>query len=335
MTNTYDSAHHPRNQVLKDGKWVDKTQTPGDMTLSPGRYATSTPAECDTELATLFDKRGTVARYLHGEVERLAAHEAEAAHRAANDGTALHRWNLLHGYDLANVQRSIGQYRTEIAELDAQIDPIDEEFTARGGWTRFFLVRASNGHIHSSMSCVTCFPTTQYSWLPERSGSDEAETVEMAGDSACTICYPSAPVADRHNPRPNRLDTAEDRAHRLAREAEKAAKAAKKLATGISNPDGTELREASDKWGSGREIKTERAAELKAVDILYTALWDARYLDGAAPTEQSRLSNERDERTFDRIVPALAAKRGQSVEEVREFLTAKAAAKFAKELRSR
>ena len=35
------------------------------------------------------------------------------------------------------------------------------------GWSRFFLVTSSTGHVHSSTSCSTCRPTTTYGWLPE------------------------------------------------------------------------------------------------------------------------------------------------------------------------
>jgi len=62
------------------------------------------------------------------------------------------------------------------------------------GWSRFFLVTNSGGHIHRDQSCTTCFPTTQYGWLYELSGLTEAEAVEEYGEILCSICYPSAPV---------------------------------------------------------------------------------------------------------------------------------------------
>ena len=33
------------------------------------------------------------------------------------------------------------------------------------GWSRFFLVLNTDGHIHSSMNCSTCTYTTRFSWL--------------------------------------------------------------------------------------------------------------------------------------------------------------------------
>lgn len=63
------------------------------------------------------------------------------------------------------------------------------------GWSRFFLVQNSGGHIHRDMSCGTCFPTTQYAWLTELSGLTEADAVDEYGEILCSVCYPSAPVA--------------------------------------------------------------------------------------------------------------------------------------------
>lgn len=62
------------------------------------------------------------------------------------------------------------------------------------GWSRFFLVTNTNGHIHSSMHCTTCFPTTSYAWLPQLSGLSEAEAVEDQGEILCSVCFPSAPA---------------------------------------------------------------------------------------------------------------------------------------------
>lgn len=76
---------------------------------------------------------------------------------------------------------------TELAEYNAV-------FVARGGWSRFFLVANTNGHIHSSMSCSTCRVTTQFSWLPEVSGKSEKDAVEEHGPMLCSVCFPSAPL---------------------------------------------------------------------------------------------------------------------------------------------
>lgn len=80
------------------------------------------------------------------------------------------------------------QLREEMADLEA-------EFRARGGWSRFFLVTSSaGGHVHSSMACHTCKPTTEFGWQPQLSGKTEPDAVAEHGAILCTACFPSAPV---------------------------------------------------------------------------------------------------------------------------------------------
>jgi hypothetical protein len=62
------------------------------------------------------------------------------------------------------------------------------------GWSRFFLVTSSSGHIHSSMHCSTCRDTTTYGWMPELSGKTEAEAVARLGPALCSVCFATAPV---------------------------------------------------------------------------------------------------------------------------------------------
>ena len=50
------------------------------------------------------------------------------------------------------------------------------------------------GHIHSTMACSTCRPTTVFAWLPELSGLSEKDAVEAYGPLLCSVCFPSAPV---------------------------------------------------------------------------------------------------------------------------------------------
>jgi hypothetical protein len=78
-----------------------------------------------------------------------------------------------------------------LGEINRQIDELEANYT---GWSRFFLVTSSKGHIHSSMDCSTCRHTTRYGWLPELSGKTEAEAVESQGPALCSVCFPSAPV---------------------------------------------------------------------------------------------------------------------------------------------
>lgn len=78
-------------------------------------------------------------------------------------------------------------------EVRGQAEPLEAEYDA-APWSRFFLVNNTGGHIHSSLSCSTCHPTTSFSWLPELSGLTEKDAVDAHGAILCTVCFPSAPV---------------------------------------------------------------------------------------------------------------------------------------------
>lgn len=83
------------------------------------------------------------------------------------------------------------EQEAKINELEASITKLQSTYT---GWSRFFLVTSSPGHIHSHMSCSTCRPTTRFGWLPQLSGKGEAEAVKELGPTLCTVCFPSAPT---------------------------------------------------------------------------------------------------------------------------------------------
>lgn len=77
-------------------------------------------------------------------------------------------------------------HRDEAARIDRQ------EYK---GWTRFYLVTSSDGHIHNSTACPTTYLSTTFGWLPDVSGLDEAAAVAAHGERLCSVCFPSAPVA--------------------------------------------------------------------------------------------------------------------------------------------
>lgn len=94
-------------------------------------------------------------------------------------------------HDIDSLKPRIEAAHKAFAEANGELSVAELSYD---GWSRFFLVQASNGHIHRDMACSTCFPTTQYAWLPELSGLGEAAAVEEYGAILCSICYPSAPV---------------------------------------------------------------------------------------------------------------------------------------------
>jgi hypothetical protein len=150
-------------------------------------------------------------------------------------------------------KNKVSAYLQEIADAQYQIRvlrdeaaPLNAEFYAEQ-WSRFFLVNNNNGHIHSSMSCSTCFFDTSFGWLPELSGLTEKDAVEAYGAILCSICYPSAPVEWTNG------ISHVAQAEKDERAAAKAERDATKAAKAITNPDGSTLRG----YGSyGGEIKT-------------------------------------------------------------------------------
>lgn len=150
-------------------------------------------------------------------------------------------------------------------KIRGEAEALNVEFERRGGWTRAFLV--TDGHVHSSMSCPTCNRgtyRTQFHWLVEFSGHTEAEVVEAAADRACTVCYPSAPVATAG---PSRLLTPDEEQRKAAAEAKAEAKAAKEAGqvTVEGYRDGTR---------TGTHVfKTERGATNAIAGALFDLAW--------------------------------------------------------------
>jgi hypothetical protein len=185
-----------------------------------------------------------------------------------------------------------------------EMKPYQDEFFRRGGWTRAFLVVTSGeGHVHRSQVCHTCFVTTQFHWVTDFSGHDEAEIVEAAGERACTICYPTAPVEVLG--RPTTIFSKDEEAKRAAREEREAKRAAKTALEVIDPVTGKTL------------FKTERGATNQVsweLDCHLRYEGDGKHLEDAK-----------------KIVVAVAAKRGVDPADLLEELLAKATKKFRRE----
>ena len=190
-----------------------------------------------------------------------------------------------------------------VAAKEAEMAPYEAEFERRGGWTRAFLVVTSGtGHVHSSRRCHTCYPTTQFHWVTEYSGHDEAEIVGDAGERACTICYPTAPAEVLN--RPTKIFSKDEEA-KLAARLEREAKRAAKDALAVIDPDTGKIL-----------FKTERGA---TNDVAYCLDNYLRY------DRQESLDAAK------KIVEAVAAKRGADPAELLDELLAKATKKFRRE----
>jgi hypothetical protein len=128
---------------------------------------------------------------VEAEVARMEAHEA--AHEGES-GVWIAWQGPLPPYEYRHARQALVK-RVELeAERQSILAAIAELESRWTGWSRFFLVTSSSGHVHRSMACSTCRPTTTFGWLPELSGQTEAQAVAELGPALCSVCFPSAPV---------------------------------------------------------------------------------------------------------------------------------------------
>lgn len=221
--------------------------------------------------------------------------------------------------ELDSLEHTQQQYQAKIDALNEQMAPYEAEFGRRGGWNRYYLVTNAGGHVHRGRSCVTCFETTSYAWLPALSGCDEEMMIEEYGEKACTVCFPDAPSYPAFAG-PGRLY----RAERDARAAIKAERDRVRAAKAITNPDGTPLRTA--RYGT---VATERTAEIEYVSGCAYAR-SLRSRDGDGEDHRRHLRSIADEYDTDGqlLLRALAHKRGRTVEDLREQLAVKVDKKY-------
>jgi hypothetical protein len=263
----------------------------------------TTPVIIDTEIAEVMKAIDTKRSRIYLLNERIAYNKK-------------HAW-LSRDTETKEIERD--KLDKEVAELVEKLRTLESFYT---GWSRAFLVRNSNGHIHKSRECGTCFDTTQYVWLTDMSGRDELEIAFLAGEKACTVCYSHAPSS--YFLRESGLEDPEVTEARLARQARKAEIEAKRLKTGIWNPDGTPLVVLEYAFSRYKtEVKAERTAQSIAVNMLV----------GIQSMGRSPEEIERSKDAIETILIALAHKRGTSVEEQRSLIQTKADAMIKKNKR--
>lgn len=210
------------------------------------------------------------------------------------------------------------ELRHKIGMHSAEMTRYEQEYDRRGRWTRAFIVTNANGHVHSSMNCSTCRPTTRYAWVTDYSGKSEEEIVSAAGERACTTCYPSAPVDVRNSP--TRIFTPEERERQQAREERARAREEREQARAskaVTAPDGSELKLAG-RWGE--VIRTETTARSRYVEILAEDRLRAEgIIDYHLPeTEENRSI----------LSEALSRKNNMTVEEYNASIESKVATKI-------
>lgn len=285
-----------------DCAWTLKRQWIIKPTSVTPYLTTATPVEIDTEIARIEAEMSS-KRYLRDAAEKVLDRAARDTYYATLPSYAQAKCSL------ALAEIALTRYALELT-------PYLVEYTRRGGWTRYFLVNSSNGHVHSDANPYRCSrtPSTEHGWLVSESGKTPQEVVELAGERACTVCFPWAPADTLSR---SSAYTPPCEAEKVARRAERALRAALRNAKAITNPDGTPLR--IDTEGYAEILGTIRAAELRAVDITFWA------------TVYTRALTEKEENAIEQILAALAAKRGTTVEEERTEMQRKLRAKCKRE----
>lgn len=146
-------------------------------------------------------------------------------------------------------------------ELQKTITKCNADWYANGCWSRFYFVCNSNGHIHSSVNCSTCYEDTRYAWLTNLSGLTEEDAVKAEGEVLCSVCFPSAPVAWTSG------TSRRDKEAKAQREAEKAERQRKKAEKSLSlDGEVVTIRTEGKSYYNRKEFKTLRSAELWLVE---------------------------------------------------------------------
>ena len=265
----------------------------------------------DTELSSWYEKRWDLSSKLDIAESTKKFYEKHYATRVDEIEKAIEK---------------IAKNKSEINAVNVEIAKLNKIYN-QDPWTRAFLVLASNGHVHSSMDCNTCFPTTRYNWLVQYSNDDEKTIVEDAGQDACTICYPSAPAEVLN--RPSRIVTADKVAKAKAkaeRDAKREARIAKEKANAPTK-SGEFLYFKEGKYTYS--INTERSAVTKWFELQWRIKEKVttHYYDGTPHSAESILEQEqkiaRNKEIADIICQNLAEKNGVSFDQQLKILETK------------
>jgi hypothetical protein len=278
---------------------------------------TATPAEIDTRIAAILFRRVEIENGL-----MRAQYVLDSKYVSAES--------------TAKAEAEIKAFNAERDELITERETLDDEYRGRGTWTRYFLVTNTNGHVHTSTECDTCFDDTDFGWLTQFSGTEQDEMGKLSGEAACARCFPNLPAEVMQAKRDARIDTPKRIAEReerdaakAAREAKKAAKAAKDAAEAITNPDGTPLMDSID-W----VVKSETKARSLYVEDAAMAIFfgtPAQVFQGSTDNAyhvrvcgEYAASHAKDAQ---RYLAALAHKAGVTTEEMAAQLDKKVQAK--------
>lgn len=167
---------------------------------------------------------------------------------------------------LIGVAAEISKVVDSINELGRNVDTLEGVYEMYR-WNRAFIV--SGGHVHRVQEGCPGFKYGTVAYLvPQCSALTEDEIVELAGERACTHCYPSAPLSVLQQASKLFAHDEQAKAERRAeRETKRSAKEAAKLT--VTLPRG--------EWGDGKPKEktfgTVRGARNEAAHVYGTALY--------------------------------------------------------------
>src|SRR5690606_10750734 len=161
---------------------------------------------------------------------------------------------------LSGLAREMDSLEPKLNEVSSRIRALNGVYLAYN-WNRAYIV--SGGHVHNTPNrCPGLQAETVTHMLPECSALTEAEVVELAGERACTHCYPSAPLSARQQA--SKLFAPDEEA-KAERKIERQRKADEKEAREVRVPKGPS--------GPGRVFGTVRSARIEADNQLWWALY--------------------------------------------------------------
>lgn len=150
-----------------------------------------TPEQIDELLFPLWAERWTLAARLR-EYRKGIAYTVWPEAAPYRSGNLRERGCGVHS--LRRYAEGVEKFEQALAGNAAARSPYETEFAARGGWVRYVLVKG--GHLHYQ-GCSTLRFSTECLLIPAASGLDQSEVVGKFGETACTKCFPAAPVAGK------------------------------------------------------------------------------------------------------------------------------------------
>lgn len=297
---------------------------------SPAVLMKMSPTDVDDLFADVYDEENR----LHG----LRAGACESVFIAAGARKDYNRsrwgtWNttFADALDTVRTVAAVSPQGTSAMAL-ARLEKIDRDlqqladgpeatliqvYEARGSWRRAYKV--TDGHVHKTRRCSTCnngAERTKFAWMTQYSAMSEEEIVRAAGQDACTVCYPSAPVGEKAPKSvmftPEELERDKDRRKLSDRKAELAAQRAAKAITDV---DGSVLQVYN--WTQKAHQKRVRGALVNVPEkVLYDKIETLAAAKMWLTDKYEDAGLNPGHRDIGKVVAAVAAKEGKSSEVV-------------------